>query len=114
MSFTTDITIYVDIPDDHPAGTALVQPFPFRPDSWLTEVDRQHLQAGGYARPFAGRVFAGCFNYLDVDAVVAWFGSLPWEPQDTGSMTVAQELRPIRVVTLSDGSVTEQIIVRRA
>ncbi len=109
MSFVTDVVVHVDYASRE-AEDLLGAPFPKEVTPLETEnggVGLRQLDAlgvGGY-KGFEGDIYAGAFNYLDVDAMVDWFIGLPWGETGSAVLSSSTEGDAYRVVVVRDGKV---------
>ncbi len=97
MSHTTDVLVYLNSQaGDFPTAEreALIQPF--GEHAPLRLVDTDGIVGDGKA--FTAAVYAGAFNYLDIEAFIQWLTGLPWD-YDTGVVAIIDdEQNPILAV----------------
>jgi hypothetical protein len=103
VSVVTTVVVHVDYRPDEP-DWMLRETFPFeqRYMTGLKEIDPERV---GGTKGFEGEIYAGAFNYLDVDALVEWFKGLAWGDAGSAVLSVSTEGVEYRVVTIRGGKV---------
>ena len=102
MSYVTDVVVHVDYAPEE-AERLLAAPFPFEERYPGVGLKLMDFDLAGGVRNFQGDVYAGAFNYLDVDALADWFVNLPWGDGDA-FLHASSEGEVFRLIVIHHGA----------
>jgi hypothetical protein len=103
VSYVTTVVVHVDYRPEEPEWM-LRETFPFE-QRYMTGLEAIDTKGAGGSKGFEGEIFAGSFNYLDVDDLVAWFKGLPWGESGSAVLSASTNGNEHRIVTIRNGRV---------
>src|SRR3712207_2042672 len=104
MSYVTSVVVHVDYPPEE-VEKALLEPFPFdeRYEGGVGFGKMEDLDWPGGTKVFQGDLYAGGFNYLNLDALIEWFVGLPWDSYSNAVLSLSTEGDYHQVVLIRNG-----------